>query len=124
MKNYLLHLNRLLLILAAGAAFAMLGATDVRAKDTDIYLKAPAIARDDSPNVLLIIDNSISMNTDVASRPAYVSTIDYCSGDLDTLTGISGANGGKPSGCSSIANRVYWSFSSNPPSYSSTSWVA
>lgn len=124
MKNYLLYLNRLLLVLAAGAAFAMLGVTDVRAKDTDIYLKAPAIERDDSPNVLIIFDNSISMDTDVTSRPAYVSTIDYCSGDLDTLTGISGANAGKPSGCSSIANRVYWSFGSSPPSMTSSRWAA
>jgi type IV pilus assembly protein PilY1 len=104
--------------------FVVIGNTPILAMDTDIYLKAQTIARDDQPNVLLILDNSGSMHDLVTTRPAYDSTIDYCTADLDALLGAAGANAGKPASCASIAGRIYRSFGSNPPSYSSDSWFS
>lgn len=99
------------------------GIAQTVAKDTDIYLMAPQVTRDDSPNVLIILDNSGSMDTVISStRPAYDSSIDYCSASLDALTGVSGAAAGRPSNCSSISGRIYWSFNSTPPSNSSSNW--
>lgn len=120
MKNYQISSTALfaaLLTLASGQwASAM---------DTDIYLKAQAVSRDDTPNVLIIFDNSGSMSTVVSStRPAYDPTINYCTSDLDALTGITGANAGKPSSCSSISSRIYYSFSTTPPSMSSDRWFS
>ncbi len=116
-------IKSLLCTLLIGTLIGLQGIARVDAKDTDIYLQAPTVARDDSPNVLIILDNSGSMDTVLSStRPAYDSSIDYCTGNLDTLTGISGANAGKPSGCSSISGRIYWSFTGSPPSNSSSDW--
>ena len=116
-------LNRLFRALSISALVALLGIGPVSAKDTDVYLMSPSVARDDSPNVMFILDNSGSMDTVISStRPAYNPAIDYCTGDLDTLTGVIGANVGKPSSCSSISGRIYWSFSSSPPGNSSSRW--
>ena len=52
----------------------------------DIYLKSPALARDDTPNVLIIIDTSGSMNE---RRPYPVRSDGYCAGDLNTLVAAS-----------------------------------
>ena len=104
---------------------SFLGIAQTYAKDTDIYLMAPQVARDDAPNVMIILDNSGSMNTVISStRPAYDPAINYCSSSLDTLTGVSGAAAGRPSNCSSISGRIYWSFNSAPPSNSSSDWFA
>jgi type IV pilus assembly protein PilY1 len=118
--------NRILLnALSTWLFFGAIGGTNpLLAMDTDIYLKAQAVAREDSPNVLIILDNSGSMSTVITSRPAYDSAIDYCTGDLDALTGIAGANSGKPSTCGSISGRIYFSFSGSPPSMSSTNWFS
>jgi type IV pilus assembly protein PilY1 len=121
------YLNRLIQTLFVAVLVALLGIAPVHAKDTDVYLMSPSVSRDDSPNVMIIFDNSGSMSTIIAStRPAYDPAIDYCTGDLDTLTGISGANGGIPSNCSSISGRIYWDFSSTPtpPGTSSSRWFA
>ena len=116
-------LNRLFCALSISALVALLGIGPVSAKDTDVYLMSPTVARDDSPNVMIILDNSGSMDTAISStRPAYDPAIDYCTGDLDTLTGVIGANAGKPSNCASISGRIYWSFSSSPPGNSSSRW--
>ena len=115
--------RNLLLSTLTALVVGMSGISQTAAKDTDIYLMAPQVTRDDAPNVLIILDNSGSMDTVISStRPTYDSSIDYCTGDLDTLTGVSGANAGKPSSCSSISGRIYWSFSSSPPSMSSSQW--
>ena len=47
------------------------------ALDTDVYLNAQGISRDDSPNVLLILDNSGSMTTTITTRPAYDPSVNY-----------------------------------------------
>src|SRR5512135_2129308 len=108
--------RNLLLSSLIGLVIGFSGIAQTLAKDTDIYLMAPQVARDDSPNVLIILDNSGSMNTVISStRPAYDPSIDYCSSSLDTLTGISGAAAGRPSNCSSISSHIYWSFNSTPP---------
>lgn len=125
MRNYQSLLNRVLSFSGVATLVTLIGIAPVSAKDTDVYLMSPTVARDDSPNVMIILDNSGSMSTVISNtRPSYDPSIDYCTGDLDTLTGISGANGGKPSNCSSISGRIFWSFSSSPPSTSSSNWFA
>ena len=116
------YLNRLIQTLFVAALVALAGIAPVHAKDTDVYLMSPSVSRDDSPNVMIIFDNSGSMSTTISTRPAYDPAIDYCTGDLDTLTGVIGANAGKPSSCSSISGRIYWSFTSSPPGNSSSRW--
>lgn len=119
------NLKRLFCILSVSALTVLLGVGTVNANDTDIYLMSPTVTRDDAPNVMIILDNSGSMDTIISNtRPAYDPSIDYCTGDLDTLTGIGGANAGKPSNCASISGRIYWDFgnSPTPPSTSSSDW--
>jgi type IV pilus assembly protein PilY1 len=112
----------MLAVLAAMAAVA-----PAYALDTDVYLKSQIAAKSgqhSQPNVMIILDNSGSMNSTVpATRPAYDPTIDYCADDLDAAIG-SGTNAGKPSGCASISGRLYFSISGTPPSYSSDAWFA
>lgn len=122
--THLKQLNRLLFSLSISAMMALVSLSPVDAKDTDVYLMSPTVARDDAPNVMIILDNSGSMDTVLSStRPAYDPSIDYCTADLNTLyPTASNPNGGKPSNCSSISGRIYWSFSSNPPSNSSSNW--
>jgi type IV pilus assembly protein PilY1 len=105
------------------ALVALPGIAPVSAKDTDVYLMSPTVSRDDSPNVMIVLDNSGSMNTDISTRPSYDPSIDYCTDDLDTLIGA-GSNAGIPGDCASISGRVYWSFGSTPtpPSTSSDRW--
>ena len=117
------YLDCLIQALTVAALVVLPGVMPVNAKDTDVYLMSPTVARDDSPNVMIIFDNSGSMGTTISTtRPAYDPAIDYCTGDLDTLTGVIGANAGKPSNCSTINGRIYWSFSSSPPGNSSSRW--
>ena len=117
------HLNRLFCALSISTLVALLGIGPVSAKDTDVYLMSPSVARDDSPNVLIIIDNSGSMDTVLPTTAiVYDPSIDYCSDSLDTLTGITGAASNRPSNCSSISGRIYWSFSSSVPATTSNNW--
>src|SRR5258706_5112718 len=70
--------------------------------DTDLYLTAQGITRDDAPNVLIVLDNSGSMDTPLPiSRLPYDPSIDY-SAEL-----------GSPG---FTAGRIYWSTSGTPPS--------
>jgi type IV pilus assembly protein PilY1 len=119
------YLDRLIQAICMAALLALPGIAPVNARDTDVYLMSPTVSRDDSPNVMIILDNSGSMDTNITSRAAYDPAIDYCTGDLDTLIGA-GANAGKPSNCASISGRVYWSFGSTPtpPGTSSDRWFA
>jgi type IV pilus assembly protein PilY1 len=116
------HLNRLFCALSISALVAMLGSNPVSARDTDVYLMSPTVARDDSPNVMIILDNSGSMDTVILqTRPTYDPSVDYCSASAVNAI-VSGASSGIPSNCSSISGRVYWSFSSSPPGNSSSDW--
>src|SRR3970040_619276 len=111
MTNHHFFVNRLVHALFISALLTAFGISPVGAKDTDIYLLAPTTSTDDKPNVMIILDNSGSMDTTISStRPPYDPSIDYCTGDLDTLTGVAGANGGKPSSWPSIGGRVSWAF--------------
>jgi type IV pilus assembly protein PilY1 len=128
MKNHQPVFNRLLLAIVSSMVLALQGITDASAKDTDLYLMAPSVSRDDAPNVLFIFDNSGSMSATVYSRPAYDPTIDYCTADLDAVpaivaAGIVNANGGKPSNCATISGRIFWSYGS-PPATTSSRWFA
>ena len=115
------HLNRLFCALSISTLVALLGIGPVSAKDTDVYLMAPTVARDDAPNVLLIIDNSGSMSAIITSAPAYNSSVDYCSASaVDAI--ISGASSGIPSNCTTYSSQVFWSFSSSTPALTSGNW--
>ena len=117
------NLNHLFCALSIGTLVALLGIAPVSARDTDVYLMAPTVARDDSPNVMLIIDNSISMDAIITSHPAYNSSVDYCSTSaVDAI--VSGASSGIPSNCTTYSSRVYWSFNSNAPALTSNTWFA
>ncbi|MDH3513270.1 MAG: hypothetical protein OEM83_00140 [Gammaproteobacteria bacterium] len=121
------YLDRLIQTLAVAVLVALPALQPAHAKDTDVYLMSPTVARDDSPNVMIVFDNSGSMSTNIGStRPPYNSAINYCTDDLDVATGIAGANGGKPSNCATISGRIYWTIANNPtpPSNSSSRWFA
>jgi type IV pilus assembly protein PilY1 len=77
--------------------------------DTDVYLSAKGVTKDDSPNVLLILDNSGSMTATITTREAYDPNFDY-----STLAGNPGITTG----------RIYWANSSDgaPPSSNSRQW--
>ena len=74
------------------------------AKDTDVYLAAPGISRDDSPNVLIVFDTSGSMETN-----SIVTGVSY-----DAATVYVG--GYDP-------NKIYWAASSaSPPPDTTEQW--
>ncbi len=81
------------------------------AKDTDIYLTAQGITRDDAPNVLIILDNSGSMDTQISApqRLPYDPSIDYS------------AQSGSPGFTS---GRIYWSTSGSPPTSGTSQWIS
>ena len=66
------------------AAVALVMTTVSQAKDTDIYLKVPAsTSSDDAPNVLIILDNSISMTSTVPAAD-YDANTTYTYGGAGT----------------------------------------
>jgi len=114
--------RNLLLSTLTALVVGMSGISQTAAKDTDIYLMAPQVTRDDAPNVLIILDNSGSMDTVISStRPTYDPAVNYCSSSAVNAI-VSGASSGIPGNCSSISGRIYWSFNSSPPSMSSSDW--
>lgn len=66
-RHLLCALSALITVLSGGA----------NALDTDIYLKAPSIVRDDSPSVLIILDDSSSMPGNLISAHAYDPATTY-----------------------------------------------
>lgn len=96
--NYLLH--ALVIVCSCVAA---IDTAYVYAKDTDIYLRVPQVSRDDSPNIMILLDNSGSMTTSVSTVPAYDATTTY-SGSYDTT-------------------RVYWSTNSSLPTSGTSNWL-
>jgi len=86
MKSNVPFRNPVTHALLAALVVALAGTGVAHAKDTDIYLEAPSISRDDTPNVLIILDNSGSMDTAVDdSPPPYDPAVDYCTADLNAL---------------------------------------
>jgi type IV pilus assembly protein PilY1 len=105
------------------ALSAMIAIAPAQALDTDVYLKSQLVGNSGDPNVLIILDNSGSMNSTVSvTRPAYNPSVNYCTDDLDTVLGMAGSNAGKPGSCGSNATRTYYSFTGSPPSYSSSQY--
>jgi len=82
MKSKNLSSKRLIsTCISAGVVIAMLGVASVDAKDTDIYLKTPQVSRDDSPDILILLDNSGSMESNsITTTPAYDATTTYSGG--------------------------------------------
>jgi type IV pilus assembly protein PilY1 len=79
-------------------------------KDTDLYLTAQGITRDDAPNVLIILDNSGSMDTLIpTSLGPYDPSIDYS------------AESGSPN---ISAGRIYWSTTGAPPNAGTNQWFS
>lgn len=107
-----------------GALAVAVSSVSTHAIDTDVYLKSQSLAaREDSPNVMIILDNSGSMNTVVTSHPPYDPLINYCTADLNaTYPAMTNPNAGKPSNCAAIGGRIFWSFSGTAPTTSSNDW--
>ncbi|MGE5242162.1 MAG: pilus assembly protein [Bacteroidota bacterium] len=102
MNTHRLQSDRLVRAILSGVAVALLGITNVSAKDTDIYLKTPQVSRDDSPDILILLDNSGSMESNsITTTPSYDATTTY-SGSYD-------------------ATRVYWA-TSGIPSSGTSNW--
>ncbi len=113
MKTQRFFLNRLVHAFSISLLIGVFGISPVEAKDTDVYLMSPQVARDDSPNVLVIFDNSGSMSTNIGStRPAFDPTVDYCNDAALEAIAV-GASATKPSPCAT-SGRTYWSFGSSP----------
>jgi len=93
----------LAVVLMAGNSTALL------ADDTDIYLAPPNVIRNDSPNIMVIIDNSTSMEvSDVTIKPTYDPTTTYPAYGTGYNTG-----------------RIYWTTSSSSkPSLSTSNWIS
>jgi len=90
-------------IVVIGIASVFLGVSNVNAKDTDVYLKSPQVSRDDAPNMMILLDNSGSMETNnVTTAPAYDATTTY-TGSYNT-------------------SRIYWSTNGSIPSSSTNNW--
>ena len=112
--------------LVATLIIALAGMGVAHAKDTDIYLEAPSVSRDDTPNILIILDNSGSMDDVVNnSPPPYDPSVNYCTDDLNAKypTAID-PNSGKPATCATIAGRVFWSFTGKAPAPTGNTWFA
>ena len=85
--------NIRILGLAIGIS-ALLAATG-HADDTDIYLEASSVSRNDAPNVLIVIDTSSTMDHGtIATAPSYDAAVTY-TGD------------GTPSG-TYTSTQIYW----------------
>ncbi len=85
-----------------------LPATEARADDTEIYRAAYASGSGTGrPKVLIIFDNSGSMDTLAEQKPAYDPSTTY-----DTVTGV-------------VSGRLYWATGSsgNPPSANTGQWI-
>lgn len=77
-----MKLTRLWFIVSLGA---VLGVSSIAcADDTDIYLTPSTVSRDDSPNVLIILDNSGSMRDQVQNAAPYDPTTTYTYGGSGT----------------------------------------
>ncbi|MEJ2107069.1 MAG: PilC/PilY family type IV pilus protein [Acidiferrobacteraceae bacterium] len=116
MNKTRIALSTLLTLLLFGS-----GLVQVRADDTDIYLAPPTVARDDAPNILIILDNSGSMesNTVTINQP-YDATNTYA-GDstktngyiFDTSKIYWTDDGSIPSDADSTSNLQWFSASNN-----------
>ena len=63
--------------LAVGALWATLSASPAMADDTELFVGAPNTSSSTRPNILFIIDNSISMGTMVRTQPTYDPSTTY-----------------------------------------------
>ena len=120
--------RHLIYTLAVAALIVAPALQPVEAKDTDIYLLAPATSTDDKPNILIILDNSGSMNTSVGdAKVAYDASVDYCNSSQVNAE-VASAASGIPSNCSTVSSRVYWDFPNSsgvttpPDTSSSNTW--
>lgn len=90
--------------LLTAAAVLVLGSAGAHADDTEIFLANPSNLA--SPNIMLILDTSGSMDANTISPDAYVPGTEY-SGSGD---------------CGDIQNRVYWSTDDEVPECDSNNY--
>lgn len=123
-----MKIQNILFGVALGVLLA--GIAPVEAMDTDVYLHTQSTATAGAPNVLIVLDNSGSMNecpdgsSSCSKAVTYDPTIDYCdSSTLDSATGVSGAGAAIPANCSSYANRIYYvADGKSAPDFTSSQW--
>lgn len=123
-----MKIQNILFAVVLGVLLAAVTITPVEAMDTDVYLHTQSTATTGEPNVLIVLDNSGSMNecpdgSNSCSLPiAYDSTIDYCdSTAVDNV--VSGAGAAVPANCSSYANRIYYiANGQGAPTLTSSQW--
>ena len=101
-------MRRQRLILATFALAALVGSNPSLAHDTDIYVDPPSVSRDDSPNVLLIFDNSSSMSGNYITTPA-----PYVPGTTYVYAG---------SGTAFDTTKIYWKTGSQSEPTSATTY--
>ncbi len=101
-----MNTKKILLTVLLAVLLPVSSLVQVRADDTDIYLDPPSVARDDAPNILIILDNSGSMET---------NTVDVTA-PYNAATTYSNTPGFD-------ATKVYWSTSGTAPTSSSTTHV-
>ena len=96
--------------LAVGALWATLSGSPAMADDTELFVGMPSASSATRPNILFIIDNSVSMGTQVRTQTTYDPSVTY-SGSCST-------------------SRIYWrTGTGNPPScftnyyFNSSAWV-
>ena len=90
-----------LALVAVGALWATMSASPAMADDTELFVGMPSASSTTRPNILFIIDDSISMGTLVQTQATYDPSVTY-SGSCST-------------------SRIYWrSGTGSPPSYSVT----
>jgi type IV pilus assembly protein PilY1 len=89
--------------LGFGALWAILSGVPAMADDTELFVGVHCAASMTRPNILFIIDNSGSMDTDVRTQPTYDPNVTYAGS------------------CS--ATRIYWrTGTGNPPACSTDRW--
>ncbi len=91
-----------------GSTLILASGSYVIADDTDLYLLPSNISRDDSPNVLLLFDNSASMDHGtVTTAAAFDSSTIYSGASGNEFNNTSSTNPGDPD------DFVYWCTSSS-----------
>ncbi|HEY6507554.1 MAG TPA: hypothetical protein VIY56_06050, partial [Vicinamibacterales bacterium] len=91
-------MNRIITRLAAvgaGIGWTLIACVSAQAEDIEIFIGNSSPGNNAHPNILFVLDDSISMDADVVTQTSYDPAVDYAGTCSDT--------------------RVYWSTSGAPP---------
>src|SRR6188472_124031 len=89
-------LNKRIFAVAAGALWALASVRPATADDIEVFVGSGVPAAQARPNILLILDDSGSMDAQLTTQTSYDPTQTYSGGGCDL-------------------SRVYWSTSGTPP---------